>query len=220
MKDSKKGYIICYIDFVSKEAADKCLSIDRTVLDGNTIFVAISKPPEKFDDGSQTLFLNNLPFGLTTDDIKHTFHKYLNDIVDIRLKNSYAFIKFKNTAMRNVCYKKMQPLYMKNRKIIVKKSTTNSIDNGSKNVAQEEGKIGKRQLDSNNDHIDGDESKKDHEESKKIIESIPEEIAEANLPKDQSINDTNKEKERTGDSNNIEKKKGKSNKDFRKLLGL
>lgn len=110
-----KYHSICYVDFDSEEAANQACSIDRKIVEGKCIFVALSKPPEKH--GNATIFLNNLPFNLSKEDMEKALNFCKTDIVDIRVMKSYAFVEFQNEGLMKKHLKILKNFHIKGRKI-------------------------------------------------------------------------------------------------------
>jgi len=229
-----KNYSICYVDFVSEEEATASLTIDRQNIDGRTIFVAKSKPPEK-DEEKFTLFLNNLPFGLTEDELFKVLKFCKSDIIEIRLKKSYAFVRFKDEVSMKKNLKVLKNFKIKDRKIITtiadkpKKSGSHSQpDNGDhlgKRDAgeQEEPLPDEAQSSATKQHPAPSKATTDHhkrqtdhhkhsaaDEKADVIENKPEKSP--HVPAEPH----GKAKE----AESSKKKTGKSNKDFRKMFGL
>lgn len=120
---ANKDYSHCYIEFNTEDEAKEVSKLDRIVHEGKTLFVAISKPK---DDLVNTLYFNNLPFNLEKTDLLHALKDYKDDIASINLKRSYAFVKFFNEESMKKAKKafKKKSLFIKGRKIVVKKADT------------------------------------------------------------------------------------------------
>lgn len=126
------GY--AFVDFETDEAATAALSLDKTPLENRTINVALATnvisdssrsfvaPPssrrphdpansgesseKKVYNDDNTLYLNNLPFSCTSDDVRKAFESVADDIREIRLATDsktgggrckgFAYIEFKD----------------------------------------------------------------------------------------------------------------------------
>ena len=117
-----KYYSQCYVDFKSEQDANHALIIDRKVIEGKTIFVAISKPPEKYDNLDNTLYLNNLPFNLSKEELMKELSFCKEDIVDARIFKSYAFVRFKDEFTMKKNHRTLKNFFIKGRRIVAKKA--------------------------------------------------------------------------------------------------
>ena len=127
---SKQDYNVnSYVDFNSHEAAATALSLNLKEFEGKRIFVAFSKPPEKAVN-ENTLFVNNLPFGMTEDEMYECLAFCKSDIEQIRLKKAYAFVKFKDANSMQQTLRKLKEFKIKGRKVKV----TVAVDQTSSNV--------------------------------------------------------------------------------------
>lgn len=115
----EKNYSIAYIDFETEGDLTDALKIDRMNIEGRCIYAAKSKPPEKAQD-QFTLFLNNLPFGLKDEELKKALEFCKSDIEEMRLKKSYAFVKFKTEAAMKKHHKVLKNFRIKGRRIVAK----------------------------------------------------------------------------------------------------
>lgn len=110
----------CYIDFDSEESAKRACSIDRKVVEGKTIFVALSKPPEK-DVSSWTLFINDLPYNLKREDLDRALNFCKSDILESRYNGkTYAHVSFKDEASMKRHLKVLKNFSIGGRKIVAK----------------------------------------------------------------------------------------------------
>lgn len=225
-------YSTCYIDFTSEDEAKSALAIDRTVVEGKTLFVALSKPQ---DEHENTLFLNNLPFNVPKDELDKALRFCKADILSVNLKKSYAFVKFKDEFAMKKHHKtlKNQKVMVNGRRIIAKRAANEenrsqkgdndgqssvhsplasvSKDHVAQLAAQEaEGVLGKREpLDP---WID---------ESPKVIRENTKVVHEREHKKELVHAEPIKEHPTSGPSQaETTKPASKSNADFRKLLNL
>ena len=225
-----KNYSICYVDFVSEEEATACLSIDRQNIDGRTIFVAKSKPPEK-DDEKFTLFLNNLPFGLTEDELFKALKFCKPDIIEIRLKKSYAFVRFKDEVSMKKNLKVLKNYKIKDRKIVTtiadkpKKSGSHSQpENGEHLGKREKAELPEAGPEeelapATKHHTAHAAHPKPHQDPHKRPAAHEKANAKDNHP-DTPAPVSLEQPEPAAESESSKKKSGKSNKDFRKMFGL
>ena len=125
---SKQDYNVnSYVDFVSHEAATAALSLNLKEVEGKRIFVAFSKPPEKAVN-ENTLFVNNLPFGMTEEEMFECLAFCKADIEQIRLKKAYAFVKFKDSNSMHRTLRKLKDFKIKGRKV----KATVAVDQAAK----------------------------------------------------------------------------------------
>ena len=76
-KGNSKGF--AYVDFSCAENAQKGLVINNLkMLNDQKLYVAISDPPKLGKKDECTLFLNNLPFEVSENDIKNEFGTLVN----------------------------------------------------------------------------------------------------------------------------------------------
>lgn len=120
----EKKYLNCYIDFQTEEDATDALQIDRQVVEGKTLFVAKSKPPEKHDSNKNTLFLNNLPFNTPKEDLLKAIKFCKEDILGLRVLKSFAFATFKSEIAMKKHLKTLKDSHVmiKGRRIIASKA--------------------------------------------------------------------------------------------------
>lgn len=98
-KGNSRG--IAYCDFESSEDLHYAITtLNQKELFGNKLEIAVSKPPEEEKNEEKTIFINNLAFTSTEDQIKSLFCKF-GEIKAVRIiKNSegkckgYAYVEF------------------------------------------------------------------------------------------------------------------------------
>lgn len=195
--------------------------------------MAKSKPPEK-DDEKFTLFLNNLPFGLTEDELFKALKFCKPDIIEVRLKKSYAFVRFKDEVSMKKHLKVLKNFKIKDRRIITtiadkpKKSGSHSQPEHGEHLGKRDtGEPAEHQPEDlqtaatkqhpshkathapHKDHSDHHKHPAAHAQAEAIEQKpdIPARVA-AEQPSKAEESEPNK------------KKPGKSNKDFRKMFGL
>lgn len=111
---------IAYIDFDSKEAALEAKNeLNRRILHGKKIYAEISKPPTS-KDNTNTLFVNNLPFGLSEEDLIEGLKIDREGLVEIRLKKAYGFVKYKDEDTMKKELKRLGRFVLRGRRLIVK----------------------------------------------------------------------------------------------------
>lgn len=208
-----KQYSICYVEFSSDEDVAQCLTLDRTVLEGRTLFVAKSKPPEKetSDDLSKTLFLNNLPFGLIEEELKKSINFCKPHVKEVRLKKSYAFVKFSSQETARKALKTLKNNFkIKGRKIIAKAAEKKS-ENGFS--ANNQAQNGQRKASLSVSAYSGQES-----EEVSLGKRKPKDESQEKAPKNlEKIKDETEFVEEAAPAKPV-KKGGFSNNDFRKML--
>jgi len=76
-RQTKNGYIL----FSTKEEAEKALELNNSVLEENHLRV---DKEEKENDYESTVFIGNIPFKASEEDIRNHF-KSVGDIISVRL---------------------------------------------------------------------------------------------------------------------------------------
>ncbi len=127
-KGNSKG--IAFIDLPTIEQAHDCaILLNNKQLDDNIITCAVSKPPNLGENDSRTIFVNNISYESTQNEIKSAFEQY-GQILDVRLiydKNNnrpkgYCYVEF---ADENSVQKVLNDKYnfvIEGRKVIIKPS--------------------------------------------------------------------------------------------------
>lgn len=92
LKGQSKGR--AYVDLCSEEDLQKCIeTFNDTLIDGCKVSIAVSAPPEKANKDALTLFLINLPFELTEDELLAQVSCF-GKVADVRIpRNDQGFCK-------------------------------------------------------------------------------------------------------------------------------
>lgn len=92
LKGQSKGR--AYVDLCSDSDMQKCIeTFNNTLIDGCKVTIAVSAPPEKANKDALTLFLINLPFELTEDELLSHCSSF-GKVSDIRIpRNEKGFCK-------------------------------------------------------------------------------------------------------------------------------
>ena len=92
LKGQSKGR--AYVDLCSEEDMQKCIdTFNNTLIDGCKVSIAVSAPPEKAQKDAVTVFLINLPFELTEDELLAECSAF-GKVTDIRIiRNEKGFCK-------------------------------------------------------------------------------------------------------------------------------
>lgn len=131
---------IAYVDFDSKQAALEAKNeLNLRIVNGRKVYAEISKPPSKDDNSKNTIFVNNLPYGMKQDDLVEGLQLSLGDLVEVRIKKAYAFVKFKEESIFKKEMKRLgkNGVVLKGRRIIFKDA---SKKKGEKEEEERQGK--------------------------------------------------------------------------------
>jgi len=92
LKGQSKGR--AYVDLFSSEDMQKCIeTFNDTLIDGCKVTIAVSAPPEKANKDALTLFLINLPFELTEEELLAEVSGF-GKVADVRIpRNDQGFCK-------------------------------------------------------------------------------------------------------------------------------
>ncbi|XP_029286108.1 nucleolin [Cottoperca gobio] len=116
-----------YVDFASEEDMQKALELNGKKFMGQELKLDRARTKESSQDGkkerdARTLFVKNLPFSATTDDLKEVFE----DAVDVRLppgqngsNRGIAYIEFKSEAEAEKMLEEAQGADVQGRSIMV-----------------------------------------------------------------------------------------------------
>ena len=101
-KGLSKG--IAYVDVETREMAQKCLVLDQTELKAKKLSVKLSAPPSAGEKDACTVYVNNLSFGVTREEMEKLFSGY-GTIKDVRIikdqrtgkAKGFAYVEFETT---------------------------------------------------------------------------------------------------------------------------
>jgi len=120
--ENSKG--IAYVDFINSEEAQFACNSNGIDIDGQKLFIALSDPPKKGKEDKATIFMNNLPFEITKEEIQDSFKDLRNQINEVRIPLKpdgravgYAYIKFGSEDAANRALEQHKDLTIKGRKI-------------------------------------------------------------------------------------------------------
>lgn len=196
-----------YIDFDKMEDALKCKKeLFGTIIEGRRIHSDISDP-KKARDTTNTLFVNNLPFNLSEDTLAYELQLDRSQVVQIRLKRSFAFIKYANEEFMKKDRKRLHGKPVRGRNLIVKIALDKSREK-SKTEPNSKGSDTRKKT------LELDPNKNSKANPSSALSTVRQGMLAKRVPPSKQI--LNLENE------NVKKdsKEQKSNEDFRKLMGL
>ena len=206
---------IAYIDFDSPEAALEAKEeLNGKIVFGRKLKAEISKPPTKADN-TNTLFLNNLPYGMEEGELIKELKLDTSILVNISMKRSYAFVKYVDEKSMKLAKMELIGKQLRGRNLIVKEAERKKGEKSDTRV--------KKKMKVKSNLFSGleikEEKKKEEQpmlgksegmEEKQVVE------AEGKMDEEKKEEQPNKVKE----EKKKKKKKKKKNKDFKALFGL
>jgi len=161
----KKGN--CFVDLESADDLDKALELDGQTLGGNALTIQKAKPrkseggaPEKSDDDTArdaaTLFVKNLPYSASEDDLRELF----DGCTEVRLPRSdgrskgFAFVQFSTPEEVKEVMEEKQGVELQGRSLFLdvvgQKGNRQSFGGGAggnrRDVSQSKGEAGKTKV--------------------------------------------------------------------------
>ena len=124
-----------FVDLYSKDNAMQIVNGLNNIIvnDNHVITCALSKPPKDGANDKRTIFVNNLPYDITKEQIKEMFVKY-GEILDVRViynpktnkPRGYCYVEFNDEDSTVKCLNdvKDNPIMLLGRKIIIGQSVS------------------------------------------------------------------------------------------------
>ena len=124
-----------FVDLYSKDNAIQIINGLNNIIvnDNHVITCALSKPPKDGANDKRTIFVNNLPYDITKEQIKEMFVKY-GEILDVRViynpktnkPRGYCYVEFSDEDSTVKCLNdvKDNPIMLLGRKIIIGQSVS------------------------------------------------------------------------------------------------
>ncbi|XP_072111363.1 nucleolin isoform X2 [Mobula birostris] len=131
-----------YVDFETEEQLEKALKFNGNKVLGQVVKLDKARSKESHQDrDNRTLFVKNLPFKITQDDLKEIFE----DAIDIRIPTSrdgsgtrgIAYIEFETEATAEMLLKQKQGIDVEGRSIIIDYAGAKSTFNAKSGQAQQ-----------------------------------------------------------------------------------
>ncbi|XP_059801188.1 nucleolin isoform X2 [Hypanus sabinus] len=131
-----------YVDFETEEQLEKALKFNGNKVLGQVVKLDKARSKESHQDrDNRTLFVKNLPFKITQDDLKEIFE----DAIDIRIPTArdgsgtrgIAYIEFETEATAEMVLKQKQGIDVEGRSIVIDYAGAKSTFNTKSGQAQQ-----------------------------------------------------------------------------------